>query len=89
MASYVALVYDLEDPARQGCELYCIFSNFDDSHIHRSQEGESSVREVLRTDGQLHTELEGNRSMEKQLLKDLINEAYGEEIDVQFRKIRP
>ena len=90
MASYMALIYDI-DPARKllGCELYCLFSNIDDSEISKPSDAPPSLKQLLRTDGQASTELEGTRSMEEHLLTELLKQVYDDRVEVVMRKVRP
>ncbi len=89
MASYVALVYDGEEKDQLGCELYCIFSNFDDSQFSKPKDRQPTLQELLRTDGQAHTTLQGNRKIEDQLLTNLMKKTYGEDVKVAMRRLKP
>lgn len=90
LASYVVLIYD-EDPNNQqlGCELYCIFSNFDDSNLSGGND-EPSIKQKLRIEGQASTIFKGTRQTEEQKLTDLMYHVYDDQqISVVMRKVRP
>lgn len=89
MASYVALLYDGEKDDHIGCELYCIFSNFDDLQFSKPDNRQPTLQELLRTDGQAHTTFQGNRKIEDQLLSNLMKKTYGEDVKVAMRRLRP
>ncbi len=90
MASFVALMYNAA-PAKGklGCEIYCIFSNMDDSAFKSASEQPESIAYKLRVNGQVALELEGRQPMEQQLLTDIFQQAYGDEADIAMRKVRP
>ena len=93
MASYVAMVYDPDRKQESlGCDLYCIFSNFDDSEIETAdttQSESTTFEKLLRINGQVSTQIQGSRKEEPQRLIELVRTAYREEVEITLKRIRP
>lgn len=89
MASFVTLVYDLDTgTGGLGCEFYCIFSNFDDSALQPSVHMDDQDPMQMRLTGQLQTTLTEDTNQEQQIV-DTVRRAFGEQVRVATRKIRP
>ncbi len=90
MASYVAMIHDIDRERHLvGCDLYCIFSNYDDSGIGSGEDPSSSFKEKLRIEGRATTQFNARRIEEPQQVTTLFEQAYEDEPEITINRIRP
>lgn len=89
-ATWVAMIQDNDSGENLAiCDLYCIFSNFDDSGIPQSKGSDRTRREKMRLDGRLSVRFRAKRLEEPQKLVEIMHEAYENNPEIAISKIRP